>query len=705
MAEEEAPAPEPAAEPARRRPLATRVLRWVGGALLALLLLIGLAVAWLHTGSGREFIAERIARVAPASGLKIEVGRIEGSVLWSATLHDVKLRDAKGVLFLAVPEVDLNWRPLKFFFTGLDVRHLVLHGGTLHAAPRLEPGDPDAPILPDFDIRVDRFVIDDMRVAEGLLGDARMIDFRAKADIREGRVLLDADGQFGGGDELRALLDVEPDGDRFDIDFDYRAPAGGLLAELVGAEEPMYARLVGDGTWTAWEGAFLATQGGSNIGAFKIYNRDGRYTIIGQARPEGYVTGLPAAALGEVVSLAAIGTLEDSVLDGSFAIRGAGVNADGEGAVDLADNAFDGVELELDLINQELFGPGLTFRDTTMRATFDGPFGGFTAPFELDIGQADISGTRFDGIAQRGTLLYDGRRWTLPLNASVRRITSGNTLIDPRLTNGRLTGTVFLADEDLRSDNLELRFPGLWANLDLRGDINRGSYELRGPVELRDLTLENLGTIDAGAQIRFAIGNRMPWRLAANFTGRMPRVTNATLANLAGSNIRFTGGVVLGADRPIVFDRTRLTASKLSLVVDGRIEEGRTTLAGSGRHVDYGPFTVEARLEGDGPHATLVFASPYPPAGLEDVRVALAPTPDGFRIDTEGGSMLGPFEGQIDLTMPAGGPTRIVINRLDVARTVAGASANDVTSDQWLDTLSGNAAFNGLPVTVERHEG
>jgi anaerobic selenocysteine-containing dehydrogenase len=40
--------------------------------------------------------------------------------------------------------------------------------------------------------------------------------------------------------------------------------------------------------------------------------------------------------------------------------------------------------------------------------------------------------------------------------------------------------------------------------------------------------------------------------------------------------------------------------------------------------------------------------------------------------------------------------------RLDVARTVAGASANDVTSDQWLDTLSGNAAFNGLPVTVER---
>ena len=39
---------------------------------------------------------------------------------------------------------------------------------------------------------------------------------------------------------------------------------------------------------------------------------------------------------------------------------------------------------------------------------------------------------------------------------------------------------------------------------------------------------------------------------------------------------------------------------------------------------------------------------------------------------------------------------------LGVARAHAGASANDVTSDSHLDTLSGNAAFNGLSVTVRR---
>ena len=43
--------------------------------------------------------------------------------------------------------------------------------------------------------------------------------------------------------------------------------------------------------------------------------------------------------------------------------------------------------------------------------------------------------------------------------------------------------------------------------------------------------------------------------------------------------------------------------------------------------------------------------------------------------------------------------------RLRVARNHGGASVNDVTSERHLDTLSGNAAFNGLPVTVRRSSG
>jgi hypothetical protein len=39
--------------------------------------------------------------------------------------------------------------------------------------------------------------------------------------------------------------------------------------------------------------------------------------------------------------------------------------------------------------------------------------------------------------------------------------------------------------------------------------------------------------------------------------------------------------------------------------------------------------------------------------------------------------------------------------RLRVAQNHPGVSMNDVTDETWLDSLSGNAALNGVPVTVE----
>ena len=673
----------------RSHPLRTIAL-WAGRLVIVLLALIAAAVLYLNTGSGRQFIVNQVAKVAPASGLKVSVGRIEGSVLWNATLYDVKFRDARGKLFLTVPAVELNWRPYKFPFSGLDVRALVLHDGTLYTKPKLNPGDPNAPTLPNFDIRVDRFVIDNMTVAKGLLGEERHVDFQAHAHVHRGLVKMDANGQLGGGDRFTAHVDAEPDGNVFDLDLDYRAPKGGLLAALAGSKQALRVRLLGNGTWTKWDGAFVANQDGHRLAALKLYNRSGLYRISGLVWHRDYLSGLPARALGDSTAVALVGTLKNSVLKGSAALRGSGISVDGNGGIDLGNNAFNAARLKIDLVDKQLFGPGLTMRDTVIRTTLDGPWRGFNAPFELKVGQADFGGTVFTGIGERGTLAYDGKRWTLPLNASVQRIVSGNAIIDPKLMNGRLTGTVYLADADLRSDDLQLRFPGLSANLTLRGDIDHGGYGIAGPVEARGLVVENLGTVDAGAKIRFLIGNGVPWRLAANFTGRMPKITNDTLASLSGGNIRFTGGVVIGASQPIVFRKTSIRANKLSLLLDGRIENGTTTLVGSGRHADYGTFTVKATLAKDGPHADLVFANPLPAAGLRDVHIALSPTADGFKIDTSGQSTLGPFKGLLFLTSPPGGATHIRIDHLDVWRTA-------VTGDLTLGTsaVSGTLRLSG----------
>ncbi|MGB3797294.1 MAG: translocation/assembly module TamB domain-containing protein [Alteraurantiacibacter sp.] len=663
--------------PARRKRLIPiRILKGIGWILAGLLAIVVLAIAFLHTPPGRQFIVDQVSKFAPASGLRVEVGEIDGSVLWSSTLYEVKLYDANDTLFLEVPTIDLNWRPYRFFTSGLDVRHIVLTNGTLYAAPELEPGDPDAPILPDFDIRVDRFVIDNLTVAEGLLGEKRVIDFAAEADISDGLVYLDADGEFGGGDQFSALIHAEPDDNRFDLDLNWQAPAGGFLAAMVGAEEDLSINIDGDGGWTSWKGDLLAVQGGSELLNFDIYNESGQYRIVGQARPSAYLTGLPQRALGELVTLTASGTLENSVLEGDFVLRGRGVNADGEGAIDLANNAFDDFRIGLQLLDSTLFSKDIALNGLLLDGVLDGGFRDVTMPHTLSVEEIDAGGIIVTGVRQAGTLVYDGVRATIPVDAQIAQIVSGNELFDPRLVDGTLAGTIVYAGAEILSDDLAVQFQGLRARLGLNSNLENGLTKVNGPVNIANLEFDNIGFVDAAAQVRFRIGGGEPWMLRAELQGRVDEVTNSTITSLAGENIRFDGGIVMGRQRPLVFQNMDINASMLTATLDGQVDGNGTSLAGYGRHAEYGPFTVEATLAEDGPRAELVFADPLPAAGLTDVRVSLLPTENGFAIETSGGSMLGLFDGTLDLEIAENGDTAVRIERLDVADTRVSGTLN-----------------------------
>ncbi len=646
-----------------------RSLRWTGYTLGVLGLALLAFIAFLHTPPGRQFIVDQIAKVSPASGLSVEVGSIDGSVLWSATFNDVELRDAEDTLFLEVPRVDLNWRPWKWFFTGLDVRHLVLSGGTLYSAPELIPGDPDAPLLPDFDIRVDRFVIEDLTVAEGLLGEERVIQFRSEADIRQGRVFLDAEGEFGGQDVFTLLVDANPDGDVFDLDLDWRAPAGGFLASMVGAEDDLTVQVAGDGTWTSWQGTLLAQQGGAQLLDFDIYNETGQYRLVGQAFPDPYVDGVAQSALGESVAFTATGTLVDSVLEGSFALRGQGVDLDGSGGVDLAENAFRQMQLEGRLLDPTLFGPDIVLDDAVLTVSLDGSFSNAGIPHELRIGRIAAGEIVFDDLAQQGTARLEDGRLVLPLDASVGRVTSGIEMFDPRLVNGRVGGTLTYAGSSLNSDDLAIAFPGLDAMLGLRGNFETGRIRLAGPVNVDNLQFAEMGLVDATARIDFGIGGGVPWSLGADLRGNMVRIDNTTVETLTGGNVAFAGNVSVGETLPLRFADMSVTGNSLEAQIDGRLVGDETLMTFNGSHTEYGPFEGEARLAPSGPYADLVLANPLPAADLSNVRVSLAPSDDGFAVETSGGSLLGPFDGEIDLVLPEGGDAVIGVRRLDVAET------------------------------------
>ncbi|HUQ14122.1 MAG TPA: translocation/assembly module TamB domain-containing protein [Novosphingobium sp.] len=683
---------EPAPPPGRARRDWRRYVITRGAALLAAAL-IGLAALFVVLDSqiGHRFIIDRIEEISPESGLRIEIGRIEGSLYDAAILHDVVFKDPEGV-FLTVPVAELEWRPFAWLRSGLDVRELVLHRGELRRLPRLRPGDPDAPILPQFDIKVDRLVVDNLTIAEAVVGDRRRVDLVAKADIRGGRLLLDVNGKLGGTDRLVAFVDAEPDRDKFDLALDYRAPRGGLLAGLAGADSDVRARVFGKGKWSDWDGGLYVTQDRETFASFALKNRAGRYSALGQAYPDGLLKGLPRQAIGPALSLLFDGTFKDSVLDGRLSGSGAAFRLNAGGRIDFARNRFDGLLAKLALTRPGLLVKSPELDNPQLTATLDGPFRDLSIDHLLTVDRVRSGTITAQAVRTAGVAHWDGTRLRLPLDLTAARVVTGNAQLDPRLAGASLRGDLVLAGSKLTSDNFALDLRGLSARLALRGDTAAGSYALSGPVNARGFALPNLGLVDAEAKVRFDLARGAPWKLAANLVGRMTRIDNATLASLAGGNIRFRGGVSLAQNAPILFRDARLTATKLSLAIDGRrLANGRTTLAGRGRHVDYGPFTVEAALGETGPSAVLVFASPYPAAGLENVRVALSPIPQGFRIETSGGSRLGPFDGTLGLFSSPGGPTRLGIERFKVWQT-------NVTGQLLIARgggVSGDLALNG----------
>jgi len=670
MADEEIIEAEAEAPRRKRKRRWAKRLGWALAALITPFVLLGL---FLSTPIGKRVVTDQIAQVSPASGLRFEVGRIEGDIYGQSVLHDVIVKDPQGA-FLTIPEVELNWRPLSWLTSGIDVRELTARRGTLTRMPELLPGDPDAPILPDFDIRIDHFEIDNLTLAPGLAGEeAQRADLIAKVDIRSGRALIDAEGTFGAEDRIELLLDAEPDGDRFDLALDYNAAADGPTAALAGLDKAYRMRVEGDGTWSEWLGHALVTRevdgATSRVAGFRLTNNEGTYGLLGQLSPEIEGDTILSRAIGSALSLAATGTLEESVFDGDVTAVSSSLDLRGEGALDLAGNNAQDFAIRGRLRDPSLFAETIRFEGTRFAATLDGPFRDLVIDHRLRI-NALVAGDTVTatGLAQSGTATFDGTTWRVPLNVSAAQVETGNALIDPRLANGSINCLLTWSQGDLNADNARIAFDGLAAQLTLRGNTTENAYALEGPVNARGLRIENVGNLNANTKIRLTFGST-PWNLNANFSGVFTDVSNATIANIAGEQVRVDGGLSMGGELPIVMRDVMIASERLDARLDSRIEGGRTTLAGAGSHVQYGSFTFDAEVAGEGPSAVLVLANPYPAADLKDVRVAIAPSDDGFALDVAGQSLLGPFEGDLGLVLPADGPVRIAIRNLDIYRT------------------------------------
>jgi translocation and assembly module TamB len=663
------PDPEPAATAVSPRRWRRALIKYLLILPLALLALLVLLAGMLDTAIGHRLLADSLADVAMSNGLRIEIGRIDGSIYDVATLEDVTLRDARGP-FLKVPVATLDWRPLAWFSRGLDIRELTLRRGQLLRWPALRPGDPNAALLPNFDIRIDRLAIERLTLSKSVLGAERRIDFRASANIHRGRAYVHAQGRLGGGDRLVALLDADEAKNRFVVSLDYAAPKAGLLAGLTGADADRQAHISGRGSWTDWRGNLQVRQGSQSLAELALTNRAGRLGLAGQVWTFALPNRDARQLLGNRLTLQADATLAGKVLTGRIHAQGGQLNLAASGGVDLAHSLARRVTVDARLAETDLLGAGSQTQGLHLAAQIDGRFAAMSVPFTLSADRYADANTQLEHITVRGTAQRDGTRWTVPLEFGAARIITGNASINPRLVGAQGRGTLLLAGGRISSSDLAVGVPGIAGRLALQGDLVAGTYVLSGPVQARGLMLPNIGLADADAALMLRLGQAHGWNLGVGLTGGFSRMDNATLVKLVGDRPRFAMVVSAGQGRSLQLDRGNVAGSQLSLQLTGRrLGDGSLALTGSGRQATYGAFTFVTAVGGNGPQGTFRFADPLPAAGLTDVELGLAPIAGGLRIDVKGGSTLGPFAGQLGLFMAQNTPTRIDVKQLTLSNT------------------------------------
>lgn len=655
------------------RPFLSRWRYWVLSAAAALLVLLAAAVAWLDSDMGHRFVAERIATFAPRSGLRIQVGEIEGSIYKKAVLKDVRLYDPKGV-FLSAPRVELDWWPLAWLSNRLDIDRLGIPTATLHRMPKFRPAPKKGPILPDFDIRLVDLNVGRLSVLPRVTGRSHVATLRGRVEVFSKRARVALYGRvMGENDRLVLKLDSRPDDDRFDMEADIRAPKGGLLGSLAGLKKEATVTIGGRGSWTRWNGRAEALLGNAPLADLTLEAVKGRYRLTGSLHPQLLRGGLIARMSTPEMAVNASGTLDKRLILGEASLRSKALLLEAKGGVDLARNMFDDLRLDARLLRPSALLKGSSGRNILLKLRVDGGFDAARFEYLLTAPEFALGSTRLIGMrASGGGKVGRDRPTLIPLQIRARRMLGNGPVVEGIFANVALDGVLQLKGQTLTSNKMKLRAARLRSEVVLLTDLATGRYNVALTGSIPGLLIPGLGIVDIRSDIRAAPGPSGAFMLMGRARADMRRFDNRFLRDVAGGLPRLTSTLSLDADGILRLSGLQLNAPLIRLSASGhRRKDGSFHLVGLGSHGRYGSLklTLDGRL--DRPTVDLLLARPMDAAGLANARVRLVPEASGFVFTASGGSTLGPFNGNGRILLPKGGQALIQIDHLTVSDTSA----------------------------------
>jgi translocation and assembly module TamB len=647
---------------------------------LVLMLLIGAFVVVLDTSIGHRLILDRIAAVAPESGLRIRVGRIEGSIWGRTGLRDVRLYDPEG-LFAESPLIELDWRPAALIANRLLIHEAKSELVILHRLPELIPAEEPGPILPDLDIRVDRLDLQQIRIEGGVTGERRSASLAGEVDIRKGRALVDLTAEVrDGGDRLIVRMDAEPDRDRFDLNVQLRAPANSVVGAIVGTRRPIRLEVAGEGSWTRWAGNARMELSGQRAADFALTMREGRYALSGALSISQYLQGKLQRLTGPRILMNARGRVEGSRFNGTISARSTALRIETRGAFRLRRGGFEDFRIAAELLRPPALFTNMSGRQVRMTAVLNGQPSRARFAYRVTAQQIAFDETGFQDVRAEGAGRFSRAPVNVPMRVQASRVTGVGDVVGGILRNLDVVGALQVTSIRLSGDNLVLRSDRLQGWVSLLVDLRTGQYSVALSGGMQRYEIPGLGIVDVISELRAVPGPGGRGTMVTG-TGRawVRRMDNEFLLWLGGGLPEIETGIVRGPDGIIRFENLRLAAPDLRLVGSGlRRRDGTFQFEGGGAHGEYGPVRLNLDGEISRPRMAIRLPRPLDALGLADVLINLDPTVEGFAYRAEGGSTLGPFAARGAILVPSGAPATIQVGNLAVSGTNAvGAFRSD----------------------------
>ena len=654
--------------PAKPRRRWWRMLGWTVAALLTILVA---TVAVLDTAPGHRLITDRVAALRPSSGLRIHIGRIDGSLWHRTVLRDVRLYDMRGQFFEA-PEVRLDWHPLRWWHNRLDVDRLAADIVMLDRLPKLR-SRPGAPILPGFDIRIGRLDIARLRLGKEVGGAAGELRVAMRAEIRKRRAMIGLRTTSIRGDRALLDLDAAPDDGRFRLAADIASPAGGVIGGLAGTRRPIALKVAGQGDWAAWNGTAKATLSGRPLADLALAARAGRYRLSGMMAPAPFVSGKLQRLSAPKVRVAGEASFADRRLDGRLLLAAPAITIEGKGGIDLARSSFAGFALDAHLLQPPALFPNMTGRDVRLHVALDGPFRTARFRYALATPHVAFDDTGFDGVRATGAGQLSSAPVAIPIRLSADRVTGLGDVAGGILARLAIAGTLHVDAKSVVADGMALTSDKLRGKLGLHLDLVTGRYAVALAGGLQRYLIPGLGIVDVDSNLSVVPGAEGHGTIVSGRgKAAVRRFDNGFLAGLAGGLPQVDTQLVRSADGVLHFSNLVLTAPSIRITGSGlRRRDGSFQFEGAGRQATYGTFRIALDGMIDHPQVRLVLDRPVDPLGLAQVKLDLDPAADGFTFRSSGGSYLGPFGAIGAIHTPPGGTTVIEISSLAVSGTHA----------------------------------